>query len=159
MLIETVELTFRIPKVAFPVVCHTFTGEKFAGEIFLDVGDRRVPGRVLEFFNSGPLFLPVRISGEEKPRIVSKNCLTFVETSPFVPDIRKDPSEFLTQRKNALFLVESLGSIPAEILIDTPADQSRVLDVLNLAQRFVPVLYDSKYCLLNTSRILEVKEL
>jgi hypothetical protein len=82
-----------------------------------------------------------------------------VNVGPFTPDVRKETSSFLTQRKKALFLVQCIGSIHAEVLIDTPDYQARVLDVLNLAERFLPILVEENYCLLNSSRIFEVMEL
>jgi len=156
--IETVDPSFRIPKLVVNVVCNTYSGEKFSGEIFLDGTGSCTPRKILDFLNSESLFLPVKTSSQETPRLISKNALILVETSRFIPDVRKETSAFLTQRRNALFQVQSLGSLHAEILIDTPKDQARVLDVLNLAQRFLPVLYEEKYCLLNSNRILEVLE-
>lgn len=156
---ETSEQIFRIPKLVAPVVCHTVSGERFSGEIFLDGTGKCTPAGLLEFFNSDPLFLPVKTLTEVGSRLISKNALVLVDTGRFVPDLRKETSAFLTQRRKALFLVQGYGSLHADVLMDTPADQARVLDVLNLAERFLPVLVDESYCLLNSSRIIEVTEL
>jgi hypothetical protein len=156
---ETTEQNFRIPKTVAQVTCHSFSGEKFEGEIYLDGPTSRTPSQILDFFNSDSLFLPVKTSANEPPRLISKNSLVLVNVGPFTPDVRKETSSFLTQRKKALFLVQCIGSIHAEVLIDTPDYQARVLDVLNLAERFLPILVEENYCLLNSSRIFEVMEL
>lgn len=158
MLVETLEQEFRIPKSVLRVICNTVTGEKIDGEIFLDAGRTSSAPQIADFFNSEKCFLPIRTSPEHQLRIISKHAIALVETGRLLPDVRKEPSVFLTKRKKARLVVDSLGTIDAEILIDTPADQARVLDVLNLANRFLPILYDDKYCLLNVSRILEVRE-
>lgn len=159
MLDETLEQEFRIPKSSVKIVCNTVTGEKIDGEIFLDAGQNASAPHIADFFNSEMLFLPLKTSAEKQSRLISKNAIAFVETGRFLPNLRQETSAFLTKRKMARFIVDSFRTVDAEILIDTPVDQARVLDVLNLANRFLPVLYDGKYCLLNTNRILEVTEL
>jgi hypothetical protein len=156
---ETLEQEFRIPKSAVKIFCHTVSGEKLDGEIFLDAGPDASARQIADLFNSERLFLPIKTAAERQPRLLSKNAIAFVETGRFLPDIRKEPTAFLTKRKMARFMMDSFGTIDAEILIDTPADQARVQDVLNLANRFLSVLFGERYCLINTNRILEVQEL
>jgi hypothetical protein len=59
---ETTEQNFRIPKTVAQVTCHSFSGEKFEGEIYLDGPTSRTPSQILDFFNSDSLFLPVKTS-------------------------------------------------------------------------------------------------
>jgi hypothetical protein len=155
---ETLE-EFRIPKSAVKIFCNTVTGEKIEGEIFLDAGSDASARQIADFFNSERLFFPIKIVTQQHPRLLSKNAIALVETGRFLPDIRKHPFAFLTKRKMARFMMDSFETIDAEILIDTPADQARVQDVLNLPNRFLSVLFGERYCLINTNRILEVQEL
>jgi hypothetical protein len=159
MIIESAEKQFKIPKTVAPVVCHTIAGEALAGEIFLDVSGRGTPQHLQKFFESDSLFFPIRTPAAEKPVLIARRVLALVELVPFSELVRSDASVMLSEKKGAILEVQGLGAINCEILIDTPAERSRILDVLNDSCRFLSVIRDNIYSLINKSHIFRVIEL
>ncbi len=73
--------------------------------------------------------------------------------------LQSEASIALCDRKSAALNLASLGSVDCEILIDSPDDRSRILDVLNQPGQFVSVIRNDNYSLINKLHINGVVEL
>jgi hypothetical protein len=158
-MIEIATKEFKIPKTLSPVVCHTTAGETIAGDIFLDVIGQCSPSHIHDFFEADALFFPVRTTETEKPFLIAKEVLVLVEIISSRSRLQSDTSILLCEKKPAVLDVQGLRSVTCEIVIDTPADRSRILDVLNHAGHFLSIVWNNTPSLVNKRHILRVVEL
>jgi hypothetical protein len=73
--------------------------------------------------------------------------------------LQSEASISLCDRKSAALNLTSLGSVNCEVLIDSPDDRSRILDILNRPGQFVSVIRNDNYSLINKLHINGVVEL
>jgi hypothetical protein len=158
MIEEITTVQFKIPKTIVPVVCHTTAGESITGDIFLDVMGKWALPQLHEFFESETPFFPIRTSVMENPFLIARNVLVLVELISFATLLRTDTSILLSKKKPVVLHLQGLGSFQCEILIDTPDDRSRILDVLNHPGRFLSVIWNNTYSLVNKAHIFRAVE-
>jgi hypothetical protein len=158
-MIEIATREFKIPKTISPVICHTTDGKSIEGDIFLDVIGKYSPNHIHDFFEADALFFPLRTVETEKPFLIPKSILVLVEVVTSRTRIQNDPSTMLSEKKSAVLDLQGMGSVTCEVVIDTPVDQSRILDVLNHSGQFLPVIWNNAPSLINKLHILRVVEL
>ena len=158
MIEEMTTVQFKIPKTIVPVVCHTTAGKLISGDIFLDVSGKWALRQLHEFFETDTPFFPIRESETEKPFLIAKNVLVVVELISFVTLLARDTSVVLSKKKPVLLDLQGVGPVDCEILIDPPADRSRVLDVLNHTGCFLPIVWNNNYSLVNKAHIASAVE-
>lgn len=157
---EDEEQQFRIPKAMVPVVCHTIHNERIEGDVFLDITSVRYDfEQVLEFFNSGTLFFPLRTASLAKPIILFKNSLARVDLPNLLKSFEEDTSVMLAPRKHAILHIDSLGSLEAKVILNLPHDHSRILDLLNIGGTFFPVLLQDELSFINSRHIYKIEEI
>ena len=158
MIEEITTVQFKIPKTIVPVVCHTTAGKLITGEIFLDVSGKWALQQLHEFFETDTPFFPIRESETEKPFLIARNVLVLVELISFASLLQTDTSILLNKKRPVVLHLQGLGSVDCEMLIDTPDDRSRVLDVLNHPGCFLSVVWNNTYSLVNKAHIFKAVE-
>ena len=158
MIEEMTTVQFKIPKTNVPVVCHTTAGEAIAGNIFLDVMGKWALQHLHEFFETEIPFFPIQASKTEKPFLIARKVLVLVELISFATLLQKDTSIMLSKKKFVILDLQGLGPVHCEILIDTPADRSRILDVLNHPGNFLSIVWNDTYSLVNKTHIFRAVE-
>ena len=154
------EQQFRIPKVIVPVFCYTIEQEKIEGEIFLDVSGstQYTSQQVLDFFNSGMSFFPIRTTKSPKPILLRKESLVRVDIVRMMETLEEEPSISLAARRQVTIHLHTLGPISATVILDVPEEYSRILDLLNMKRTFFPAIVDSNFSLVNSTHIYKIEE-
>lgn len=158
MITENSYPELRIPKALVSIVCHARNGEQTTGEVFLDLIANPTSQHILNYFNSDSLYFPLRTSDSKRPVLVAKNSLIRVDIVGFLSQLMKEPSAPFLIRTSAVLEIETIGTLQGEFLIDSPVEQSRVLDTLNRSRQFIPLSIDGVYSLVNTRYLYKVRE-
>ncbi len=146
----------RVPTVAIPAEVFLDGGEKLTGQVFLPSISSHHSGqpRPDEWLNQPTGFFPFLIDGDERALILNKSrvaAVTFPKTYALSPD---DSLGFTSQVE-----VHWDGSpVKGSVLIDMPAERTRMLDYLNGPDRFIPIWASDSYQLIRKDCITRIIE-
>ena len=149
---------FRVPRLlrAAEVLCAD--GRVLRGRVFLPAAAESHPGamRAEEWMNDPASFVPFLPDGEGRPVILNKHQITVVTVAASA-----DHDEAVDQTGAPVRRVRvECGALrlEGEVLVDMPANHSRVLDLLNRPGAFLNVREGERHHLVCKSRITRVSE-
>jgi hypothetical protein len=149
----------RVPTVAlFAEILYT-DGRTFTGRIFIPTAAQAHGGpmRAEEWMNDGRAFFPLLPNHKETPILVNKRQVLVVTV-----EARADAPAFWeaeNQGRHQRVIVECRDrTIEGELLIDMPANRSRVVDYLNRPEEFLTVRHGDRHHLVQKARITRVLE-
>lgn len=152
---------FRIQKSSVPISCHTARDDRIQGEIFVDL--RTAEGystkQVLDFFNSAVPFFPIKTRDHERPILLAKRSVVKVEIAGALERFEAEASTPFIIKKEAVLHMRSLGPVRATLVVDLPAEHSRLLDLLSLPLSFYAAIIHGTFCLINARHIYKIEEL
>ena len=147
----------RIPTVAIAAEVLLQSGEKLAGQVFLPLLASRHSGRPRpdEWVNQPTGFFPFLPEGRPHAVILNKDTVQIISMD-LSPELSvEDASTGFTSRV-ALRLGEKV--LEGTLLIDMPAERTRVLDYLNHGEHFIPLWGTDAYHLVRKSCITMITE-
>lgn len=152
---------FRIQKTSVPVACHTSRDERVEGEIFVDMlsTEGYSVKQVLDFFNAPVPFFPIKIRGQGRAILLSKNAVVKAEIPGGMERFQSETSTAFASKKEAVLHMRRLGPIHATLILDLPIEHSRILDLLSLPNPFFAAIIHDSFCLLNAHHIYKIEEL
>lgn len=149
---------FRVPRLlrAAEVLCAD--GRVLRGRVFLPAAAESHPGamRAEEWMNDSAVFLPFLPDGEGRPVILNKQQITVVTVAASA-----DHDEAMDETGAPVRRVRvECGALRLEgdVLVDMPANHSRILDLLNRPGAFLNVRDGERHHLVSKSRITRVSE-
>jgi hypothetical protein len=149
---------FQVPRLlrAAEVLCAD--GRILRGRVFLPAAAESHPGamRAEEWMNDSAPFVPFLPDGEGRPVILNKQQITVVTVAASA-----DRDEAMDQAGAPLRRVRvECGALRLEgdVLVDMPANHSRILDLLNRPGAFLNVRDGERHHLVCKSRITRVSE-
>jgi hypothetical protein len=150
---------FQVPRLlrAAEVLCAD--GRVLRGRVFLPATAESHPGamRAEEWMNDPLTFFPFLPDGEGSPVILNKEQLVVVTVAAAA-----DRDETLEQVGAPVRRVSvECGAlrVQGEVVVDMPANHSRILDVLNRPGAFLNVRDGERHHLVSKARITRVSEL
>ena len=150
---------FHVPRLlrAAEVLCAD--GRVLRGRVFLPASAESHAGamRAEEWMNDEASFFPFLPDGEGRPVILNK-ARVVVMTVPAAAD-GDAPSEEVGTPVRRVSVECGAVRIEGDVLVDMPANQSRILDVLNRPGAFLTVREAERHHLVRKSRITRVREL
>lgn len=149
---------FQVPRLlrAAEVLCAD--GRVLRGRVFLPAAAESHPGamRAEEWMNDSASFVPFLPDGEGRPVILNKQQITVVTVAA-----SSDRDEAMDQVGAPVRRVRvECGALRLEgdVLVDMPANNSRILDLLNRPGAFLNVREGERHHLVCKSRITRVIE-
>jgi hypothetical protein len=150
---------FHVPRLlrAAEVLCAD--GRVLRGRVFLPAAAEAHAGamRAEEWMNEPAPFVPFLPDGEGRPVILNK-LQVLVVTVPASAD-RDDTVDELRPPLRRVTVECGALRLEGEVLVDMPANQSRLLDLLNRPGAFLNVRDGDRHHLVRKSRITRVSEL
>lgn len=149
---------FRVPKREAHVRVLLDDGRTLDGEVFATlVGRDGRPGRVLDRLNDTEEEFIAMQSGDER-FLLNKSGIVTVETPGTwtdVLDAEPDSGRAVTVR---LSLAGGTGLV-GRLLVVMPPERSRVLDYLNTAPRFFPLISEGRITLVQKRFVMSARDL
>ena len=149
---------FQVPRLlrAAEVLCAD--GRVLRGRVFLPAAAESHPGamRAEEWMNDPASFVPFLPDGEGRPVILNKQQITVVTVAAAA-----DRDEAMDQAGVPVRRVRvECGALRLEgdVLVDMPANHSRILDLLNRPGAFLNVREGERHHLVCKTRITRVSE-
>jgi len=149
---------FQVPRLlrAAEVLCAD--GRVLRGRVFLPAAAESHPGamRAEEWLNDSASFVPFLPDGEGRPVILNKQQITVVTVAASADhDAAMDQVGAPVRRVRV-----ECGALRLEgdVLVDMPANHSRILDLLNRPGAFLNVREGERHHLVCKSRITRVSE-
>ena len=149
---------FQVPRLlrAAEVLCAD--GRVLRGRVFLPAAAESHPGamRAEEWMNDSAPFVPFLPDGEGRPVILNKQQITVVTVAASA-----DHDESMDETGAPVRRVRvECGALRLEgdVLVDMPANHSRILDLLNRPGAFLNVRDGERHHLVSKSRITRVSE-
>ena len=146
----------RIPTVTLAADVVFSDGRQFPGKLFVPASAPRHagPARPSEWLNEPAEFFAFLPDDSSEPIMVNKGEVLFVSVSAEANDVGSN-DEVETTRPTVE--VECAGRrLEGHLAIDMPAGQTRVLDYLNRAERFLTLRNGRRHYLLRKSGITRV---
>jgi hypothetical protein len=150
---------FQVPRLLRAAEVLFADGRVLRGRVFLPAAAESHPGamRAEEWMNDPSPFFPFLPDGEGRPVILNKLQLVVISVSASAD---RDGAEGEVGAPLRRVRVEC-GALRLEgdVLIDMPANHSRILDLLNRPGAFLTVREGDRHHLVRKSRITRVSEL
>jgi hypothetical protein len=149
---------FQVPRLLRGAEVLFADGRVLRGRVFLPAAAESHPGamRAEEWLNDPASFVPFRPDGEGRPVILNKQQVTVVTVAASA-----DHDEALDEAGAPVRRVRvECGAlrIEGDVLVDMPANHSRILDLLNRPGAFLNVREGERHHLVCKSRITRVSE-
>ena len=149
---------FQVPRLLRSAEVLSADGRVLRGRVFLPAAAESHPGamRAEEWMNDPASFFPFLPDGEGRPVILNKQQLVVITVAASA-----DRDETLDQVGVPLRRVRvECGALrlEGEVLVDMPANQSRVLDLLNRPGAFLNVREGERHHLVRKAGITRVSE-
>jgi hypothetical protein len=139
----------------------TTDGVRVSGSLYLVAASytRGRPEEVADLLNDDRTFVP--FAGHdpaERPGVLHKGHIVRVHTAaPAAADPQDAPPSPRSDGAEACTLLLDDGTwLEGRLCVDTPLASSRLVDKLNLASRFVPVLADDGIVFVNRDHVIRV---
>jgi hypothetical protein len=149
---------FQVPRLLRGAEVLFADGRVLRGRVFLPAAAESHPGamRAEEWLNDPATFVPFLPDGEGRPVILNKQQVTVVTVAASA-----DHDEALDQAGAPVRRVRvECGALRLEgdVVVDMPANHSRILDLLNRPGAFLNVREGERHHLVCKSRITRVTE-
>lgn len=146
----------RVPTVSMTAEVTLDDGKILTGRVFLPAMASRHPGqpRPDEWINQPSGFFPFLIDGEENALILNKATVAALSFSA-TPELSVDRNMGFTA---AVEVTWAGGQVEGLLLIDMPAERTRVLDYLNHTGQFIPLWTSQTYYLIRRDCITGIVE-
>jgi hypothetical protein len=149
---------FQVPRLLRGAEVLFADGRVLRGRVFLPAAAESHPGamRAEEWLNDPASFVPFLPDGEGRPVILNKQQVTVVTVAASA-----DHDEALAQAGAPVRRVKvECGAlrIEGDVVVDMPANHSRVLDLLNRPGAFLNVREGERHHLVCKARITRVSE-
>jgi hypothetical protein len=165
--VEELSSTYRVPKEPVEVELRIDGGVRMSGQVYLSSQAEGHPGRerVLDLLNKPDRpYLPIRAEGDH--RLVSKKRIVLLRTLD--DRDRRLTTDALTESRTAqVRLSVAWGasggasgavSLDGSVIIEGRPERRRLLDYLNAAPRFFPLIRDDGVYLVNQDFVVHLKE-
>lgn len=145
-----------MPTVAMTAEVTLDDGRTLSGRVFLPAMAPRHSGqpRPDEWINQPTGFFPFLIDGEERALILNKGTVAAIS----FPVTRELSVEGSTGFTSAVEVTWAGGEVEGLLLIDMPAERTRVLDYLNHTGQFIPLWTTATYHLIRRDSITRIVE-
>jgi hypothetical protein len=143
-----------------PVDVFTTDGVRASGSLYLVAASytRGGPEDVADLLNDERTFVPFAgHDPSERPGVLHKGHIVRVHTGASPVDLQNAPATSRTDGVGACTLLLDDGTwLEGRLCVDTPLASSRLVDKLNLATRFVPVLAEDGLVFVNRDHVIRV---
>jgi hypothetical protein len=149
---------FQVPRLLRTAEVLCADGRVLRGRVFLPAAAESHPGamRAEEWMNDPSAFFPFLPDGEGRPVILNKLQLVVMSVSASAD---RDGAEGEVGAPLRRVRVECGAlRLEGEVLVDMPANHSRILDLLNRPGAFLTVRDGDRHHLVRKSRITRVSE-
>ena len=152
------EHAFQVPRLLRAAEVLSADGRVLRGRVFLPAAAEAHPGamRAEEWMNDAAPFFPFLPDGEGRPVILNKLQLVVMTVAASVD--QDDAGEVGTPVRRVRVECGALR-LEGDVLVDMPANHSRILDLLNRPGAFLNVRDGERHHLVRKSRITRVSEL
>ena len=149
---------FQVPRLLRTAEVLFADGRVLRGRVFLPAAAQSHPGamRAEEWLNDPAAFVPFLPDGEGRPVILNKAQLTVVTVAASAD--RDDALEHGGAPVRRVLVECGAVRIEGEVVVDMPANHSRVLDLLNRDGAFLNVREGERHHLVCKARITRVSE-
>jgi hypothetical protein len=149
---------FRVPQREIKVRITMEGGEELAGVLYVPAaGHGGGPGRLGERLNDEEeKFIP--LAEARGPFLVNKNRVMMVELPPGEEELEFQIGEQAVERAVEIGLKGGLR-LTGCLKYTMPVEKGRILDYLNAAPLFIPMLRDRRGVLLNSNFLVSLKDL
>jgi len=149
---------FQVPRLLRSAEVLGVDGRVLKGRVFLPASARSHAGamRAEEWMNDPAPFFPFLPDGEGTPVILNKDRLLVVTVQASAD--RDDTLDQVAALVRHVAVECGAVRIEGEVVIDMPANQSRVLDLLNRPGTFLTVRRGEVHHLVRKARITRVRE-
>lgn len=147
----------RIPTVAVAAEVLLRSGEKLNGQVYLPLLASRHTGRPRpdEWINQPTGFFPFLPDGKPQAVILNKDAVQVISMK-LTPELSLEEAHTGFTSGVELRVGETI--LEGMLLIDMPAERTRVLDYLNEGSQFIPVWSTDSYHLVRKSCITMIVE-
>jgi hypothetical protein len=149
---------FLVPRLlrAADVICSD--GRVLRGRVFLPATAESHPGamRAEEWMNDPSLFFPFLPDGEGRPMILNKSQVVVVTVAAAAD--RDDTQEQVGPPVKRVRVECGALRLEGDVLVDMPANHSRILDLLNRPDAFLNVREGDRHHLVRKAAITRVSE-
>jgi hypothetical protein len=149
---------YRVPRLLRPAELLCADGRALHGRVFLpavEAHPRAVD--VLEWLEEAAAFFPFLPDGEGRPVLVNKRQVLVLTVFTGSEGEAQPPPEPEAPRRRVHVDCGSL-SLDGEVVIDMPADHSRVLDLLNRPDQFLAVWSSGRCHFVRKSGIVRLSD-
>jgi hypothetical protein len=149
---------YRVPQREFPVRITLVNGETLDGVLFAPAtGPDGAPGRLVDRLNDAEEhFLPLARSGQAG--LLQKGSVVAVHLDPVLGAAELHDGEHAREVRIRVILETNL-ELEGDVNYTMPPEKGRILDYLNAAPRFVPLLTGEGTTLFNRERVVRVEAL
>lgn len=151
---------FRVPQREIEVLITMEDGEALEGVLYVPAtGHGGGPGRLGERLNNEDereRFIP--LAQERAAFLVNKTRIMLVELPPGEEELEFQEAESGREREVEIGMKGGLRLI-GRLKYTMPVEKERVLDYLNAAPLFIPMLRDGRVVLLNSRYLVKIKDL
>lgn len=151
-------LDLRVPVAALPAEIRHLDGRTVAGRIFVTATAQRHegPARADEWINGSGEFFPFLPNESAQPVLVNKAAVLSIVVPAWADE--PDPAVAVAAPTRAIAVECGGVCFAGVIVLDLPAHQGRVLDLLNLPDEFLTLVVGSQHHLVNKRHITRVRE-
>lgn len=149
---------FHVPRLLRSAEVLCGDGRVLRGRVFLPVSAESHAGamRAEEWMNDGSAFFPFLPDGEGRPIILNKLQVVAVTVAASAD---RDPTlEHVGPPAKHVRVECGALRVEGDVVVDMPADQSRILDLLNRPGAFLNVREGERHHLVRKSGITRVSE-
>ena len=149
---------FHVPRLLRSAEVLSADGRVLRGRVFLPAAAESHPGamRAEEWMNDAAPFFPFLPDGEGRPVILNKLQLVVITVAASAD--RDDALDQVAPLRRVRVECGALR-LEGEVVVDMPANHSRILDLLNRPGAFLNVREGERHHLVRKSRITRVSEL
>jgi len=150
--------TLRVPQLEVPVKVLIDNGQILEGRVFVpEIGPDGQPGRVLDRLNDpDDHFLPMAVSDDRL--LLNKSGIVTVDLADVEHEVAGFAEHVGTEALVRITLAVGTAVV-GKLFVRMPPQRARVLDFLNAAGRFIPVLTGEHVLLVQRSYVLFVRTL
>lgn len=150
---------FRVPQRRIAVALTLAGGEEIEGELYAPTAGRDgAPGRLGDRLNDEhERFLP--LSSASGGILIGKRSIVAVRLGPEDSAIEMGEQDPAREVRLIRVSLENGAALEGRVAYTMPPERRRLMDFLNAAPRFVPLLDGETVTLINTERVVEVRRL
>jgi hypothetical protein len=149
---------FQVPQRAVQVRVLMEGGEELEGALYAPTaGPSGGPGRLSDRLNDAEEhFLP--LVGAESAFLISKSWITTIRLSPDEEELEFQESDQAIER-SVVMTLKGGTNLNGRLQYAMPVEKRRILDYLNAAPQFIPLLDDGHVVLVNRRFLVRIQDL